>query len=333
MIRPSLRFLVVALVVALALSACGGAAPAAEVDGETITSDQLAADTALFEFLTAISGSPCGQPADGESQDSACARLTLTNLIQEDLIKHYATRNGIRTDPQQVTEAIGRIEGSLGGPQELDRQLAERDLTRGDLVTLATRLLLFNTVRDAIAAERLTDERVQQIYEQSVGDYTLVEVSHILVGTEAEADEIAAEATPENFARLARQRSQDTASAQGGGSLGPLVESAFRAQYDPTFVEATLGLQPGQISAPVQTSFGWHVIYLAARDVAPIEDVRDQILASASSQVFAEWMRERLRTADIEVNPRYGALDRSTGEVRPVRSTDADEASSPAAAP
>ena len=58
-------------------------------DGE-ISIDQLHADVALFGFLTALSGAPCGTPVEGESQDAACARFTLANDIREELAKAYA---------------------------------------------------------------------------------------------------------------------------------------------------------------------------------------------------------------------------------------------------
>lgn len=328
------RALVLMLLATLLLAACDTAAPpAVEVDGDAISNDQLAADAAMFDFLTGISGSPCGQPVEGETQDSACARLTLTNLIQELLVKHYATESGVVADPESVASAIEQIEGALGGPEALDAQLAERELTRAGLEALATRLLLFNTVQDAVAQDSVTDDRVQELYEQNLAQYTTVEVAHILVATQREADDVATEATPKNFADLAAERSLDTGSAANGGSLGPVVEATFVAQFDATFVEAALELQPGQISEPVQTQFGWHVIYLIGRQIAAIDDVREQIVATAGAEAFSAWMQDRLRTAEIRVNPRYGVLDRTTGEVVPVRSTSTDSPFVPPATP
>lgn len=324
MIPRPFGLLALALVLALALGACGPSGPgtAARVDGEVITTERLAADAEMFAFLTGISGSPCGQPAEGETQTSACNRLTLANLIQEDLVKAYAAEHGVKTDPKAVTDAISQVEAAVGGPQALDAQLAGAGLTREALVALAERLLLFNAVQEAIGAEAVTDERVREIYEQDPASYTLVEVSHILVGSRKQAEEIAAEATPETFADLAAELSTDTASAGSGGSLGPMVESAFRARFDPTFVQAALALRPGEISEPVRTSFGWHVIELISRELVPLADVRDQIVARAAGQAFSDWMHERLKSAEISVNPRYGTFDPETGEVLPVRSTD-----------
>ncbi len=334
MTPPSLRprVLALALVAVLALAACDAAeTSAAEVDGETITHEQLATDVKLFEFLTALSGSPCGQPVEGETQDSACARLTLTNLIQEDLVKHYAQVNSVVTDPTDVDNAMSQLETSLGGAAGLDKQLADSGLTRADLEALANRLLLFNAVQDAVTAEELTDERVQQIYDENITQYTTVEVAHILVDTRSEAEDVAAEATTKNFAALAKQRSQDPGSADNDGSLGPMVEATFVSQFDPTFVQAALALQPGQISEPVQTQFGWHVIYLMSREVAPLESVREQIVASAGAQAFTDWLQGQLTSAEIIVNPRYGVLDVATGQVTPVRSTNTDSPFEPTA--
>lgn len=323
MIPRPLRLLGLGLALVLVLAACGSSAPgtAASVDGKVITTERLAADAEMFAFLTGISGSPCGQPAEGETQTSACNRLTLANLIQEDLVKAYAAEHGVKTDPKTVTDAISQLEAAVGGPQALDAQLADAGLTRAALVALAERLLLFDAVWEAIAAETLTDARVREIYEQDPAAYTTIEVAHILVDSRARAEEVAAEATPETFADLAARWSTDTASAASGGSLGPMVESAFRARFDPTFVEAALALQPGGISEPVKTGFGWHVIHLVSRELVPLADVRDQIVAQAGGQAFSDWMRERLRTAEISVNPRYGRFDPTTGEVLPVRTT------------
>jgi len=323
-----------ALLAMVLLAACDAAAPAAaEVDGATISSDQLKTDTAMFDFLTSLSGSPCGQPDDGETQDSACVRLTLTNLIQEELVKEYAAGAHLQADHQAVTNAISQIESAVGGAKALDGKLAERGLTRAELVALADRLFLFNTVQDALAKASLTDERVQALYEQNIGDYTTIEVAHILVPTQKEAEEIAAEATPKNFADLAAKRSQDPGSASNGGSLGPIVQSSFVAGYDPTFVQTALALQPGQISEPVQTQFGWHVIYLKSRAVTPLADVRDQVVAGAAGGVFQTWLLDRLSAARIRVNPRYGMLDRATGQVVTVRSTNTDSPFRPTGSP
>ncbi len=322
---PSRRWLptlVLGLVAVMTLAGCDRARPpAAEVDGEVISNERLAADMKLFEFLFGLSRADCGQPVAGETQESACARLTLTNDIEEVLIKRYAESNGLVTNETNVTTALGQIETSVGGAGKLKAQLAASDLRRQDLVALARRLLLFNEVQAAVGKEQLTDAQIEQAYQQNIAQYTTVEVAHILVGSQKEAEKIAAEATPANFADLAQKYSTDQTSAQNGGSLGAIPETTFTSQLDPTFAQAALALTPGQISQPVQTQFGWHVIYLKDVQVQPLSAVRDQIAAAAAGQVFQTWLTDQVRSADVSVNPRYGFLDRATAQVEAVRST------------
>lgn len=321
--RPLLRTFVVLAVVPMVLAACDGSgAPAASVGDAQISHEQLASDVSAYRFLAGLSGAPCGTAVQGESPDAACARFALTNDIQEEFVKAYAFANDLEVPDADVTDAIAQLETNLGGAEVLDAQLSGEGLTRNDLQLLAARLLLFGEVQGAIVAERVDDAALMELYEQGKPQFTTVEVHHILLETQEAAEDVAAEATPENFARLARTRSTDPGSAPSGGSLGSYSEQQFRSQFDPTFVEASLALEPGDISGVVETSFGFHVIYLARRDVASFDDVREQISAQQGAQVFQTWLDEQYETVDVEVNPRYGRLDAATGEVVAVRSTE-----------
>jgi parvulin-like peptidyl-prolyl isomerase len=321
--RPRFRTYVVLAVVPMVLAACDGSgAPAASVGDAQISHEQLASDVSVYRFLAGLSGAPCGTALQGETQDAACARFALTNDIQEEFVKAYALANDVEVADADVTDAIAQLETNLGGADALDAQLSGEGLTRNDLQLLAARLLLFGEVQGAIVADRLDEGALMELYEQGKPQFTTVEVHHILLETQKAAEEVAAEATPENFARLARTRSVDTESAQSGGSLGSYSEQQFRSQFDATFVEASLALEPGDVSGVVETRFGFHVIYLVRRDVASFDDVREQISAQQGAQVFQTWLDEQYETVDVEVNPRYGRLDVTTGEVVAVRSTE-----------
>jgi glutathione S-transferase len=114
----------------------------------------------LFSFLSGLSGAPCGSPVDGESADAACARFTLTNEIQEEMVKAYAATHDITVDDRAVNDAIEQLQQSLGGADQVEARLAQDDLTLADLRALARRLLLFGEVQDAVIAERLGDEEL-----------------------------------------------------------------------------------------------------------------------------------------------------------------------------
>ena len=328
--RSPLRLVLLLLVAVLALSACGSARPpAAVVDGETITDAQLKDQMVLFTFLGSLQQQPCGQAQQGESSQAACARFTLSNLIQEDLVKHYATAHDITIADTDVTGAISQLEQSLGGADKLDAQLKQNGLTRAQFVALARRLLLFSKAQREIGAANVSDAQLHQQYDQQKQQFTQIHAKHILVKTKALADRIAAEATPRNFGRLAKKYSTDPGSAKKGGDLGTLSASSL----DPDFVKAALALRPGQISGPVQTQFGWHVILLVSADVQPFDQVRDQLAGSLQGQAFSTWLQGRLTGAEITVNPKYGRFDASTGSVVPIRSTQTVPSASVSATP
>ena len=318
--RPRLPALFVLPVAVLLLSACGSArAPAAVVDGDAISIARLADEMALFTFLGDLRQQPCGQAQRGESADAACARFTLSTLIQEALIDRYAGEHDVTIADAAVNDAISGLEESLGGADELDRRLRAHGVTRPQFVAFARRLLLLSRTQAAIAEAGVTDEQLRRAYEEQREQFTQIHAKHILVKSRSLAQRIANEATPKNFGDLAKRYSIDRQSASNGGDLGTIAASSL----DPAFAQAALALSPGRISGPVHTQFGWHVILLVSSEVQSLDEVKQQLSGSLQGQAFATWLRRRLASADIRVNPRYGRLDRTNGEVVPVRSTEA----------
>lgn len=142
-----------------------------------------------------------------------------------------------------------------------------------------------------------TDQELKKRYQDEIARFGLPEqreVSHILVNVPknaspdqqkaalAKAEKIAAQATPENFAKLAQQDSDDIGSKLAGGDLGWLQKGVT----NPAFESAMFALQKGQISKPVLSDEGYHIIYL--RDLRTgqtksFEEVRDQLLKEATS--------------------------------------------------
>ncbi len=314
--RPLPRLSFVAIALSVVLAACGvGRPPAATVGGDRITDDQLAQDIPAFRFLSAINQAPCGQAIEGETAQSACARFTLTTLIQEDLVKGYARAHHVTVAPSEVTKALTDLRSALG--DTLDQQLAAENLTERDLTDIVGRILLFNDVQTAVATSRVDDAQLRQLYQEQRLQFTQIHAKHILVKTRAQALRIEHEVTAQNFGRLAEENSIDPGSASNGGDLGPLQASTLNA----TFVQAALKLQPGEISEPVHTGFGWHIIQLVSVDVRPFDQVRDQLAGPLRASAFTDWLQEQLGSRRITVNPKYGRFDPSTGNVEPIRST------------
>ena len=146
-----------------------------------------------------------------------------------------------------------------------------------------------NAARDRVLAaafmeDRLdgavTPETVERLYN-STSDITRlgdeVRARHILVETGEEADDIVALLKEgSDFGELARTRSKDRATAPLGGEIGWFT----RAMMTPVFSKAAFAATPGEVAAPFQTEFGWHIIEITGRrsskDV-PFDSVKDNI--------------------------------------------------------
>lgn len=158
-----------------------------------------------------------------------------------------------------------------------------------------------------------------------------VQVRHILLkvapdGSDAEAVLARAQALREqlragaDFARLAGEQSQDPGSAARGGALGWFG----KGKMAPEFERAAFALtEPGALSEPVKTQFGYHIIELQARKPAtqrPFEDVRDELVQKARERLAFEQRRVVWGEAEaqVRVDPAaVGALRVSNGAITP----------------
>jgi parvulin-like peptidyl-prolyl isomerase len=318
------RRILVALASFGLLSACSSAQPpAATVDGIDISNERVASDVALFTAVTSIAQQPCGQPDAGESQESACARAMLSNLIQEAVLAEYADAHDIHTESGAVSQAVVDLQAQVGGAEVVDAALASEHVSAAAFRNLARRIVLFGNVQTAVAADLVSAADVRASYDDNPDQYTSLHAQHILLATEREADDVYAEvmrpaASEQDFLDLAKEVSTDPTS-----DLGSLQAS----QLDADFVRAALALKPGEISRPVQTQFGWHVIRLVETSMAPFVTVRATIQQQLSQQAFTVWFEQQLRVATVDVNPRYGRWDVSLPGVVRISSTATGSAS------
>lgn len=198
--------------------------------------------------------------------------------------------------------------------QELLRQFKGDDLNRRQRVTLENEVRNFaaNAALGEAAEAALSEEAIAEAYEGFAAEFaegepiTEYNAAHILVRSEEEIEAVVAELEEGRpFAELAREHSID-GSAQAGGELGWFGEGVMI----PAFEEAVMALEPGEVSDPVETQFGWHVVQLIDRrdaQVPPIEEVRED-LADQIQREAARALIEELR-AGTEVENLAGDMD------------------------
>ena len=210
----------------------------------------------------------------GQPDSPELRKAIRDDLINLEVISQAATKNGLDKQPETA--------------QQLE--LARESVLAGAFV------------QDYAKSHPISDDMLKQEYEtlkKRVGtkEYKL---SHILVQTEDEAKKAAAEVKKgAKFAKVAKAKSKDPGSKDNGGELGWAVPSNFVQPFG----DAVLKLSKGQVSDPVQTQYGWHIIKLEdTRDlkVPTFEEMKPNLEKRLQQQALQNAIEEMRSKAKIE---------------------------------
>jgi foldase protein PrsA len=309
---------------ALALSACGaGGSPgvAATVNGEDITTAQVT--RALEKFEQSPQFDQLAQQSGKGAARRQFEQAYLAQQIRRRVLRPAAERLGVEVSQQEIDQRLEQIKSQFPSQEQFEKALEERKLTQRDLEALLHDQILEETIREKISQEtQASEEEVRAHYREQADVYAQTRVQHILVKKLGLAQDIAnrLERAPEArvdslFARLAQKHSTDPSNKNNAGKLGWVSPGSLVAPFE----DAMGALSIGEISDPVRTEFGVHVLRVTGRRQRPFSDVADEIQARLSGQAaeeaFGEWLRNAYEEADVVVNPRYGELNPETGEI------------------
>lgn len=155
----------------------------------------------------------------------------------------------------------------------------------------------------------VSDAEAKAYYDKNQSQYTeqpnKFNLSHILVKTEDEAKKVETRLkNGEDFAAVAKSVSTDPGSKDKGGSLGEIA--ANDQNYDPTFMAAATKLNQGQVSEPVHSQFGWHVIKCISKTNYPVkafdkvkDDVKNTLLQNKQKTKFDDTVAKWKKAAKI----------------------------------
>lgn len=182
------------------------------------------------------------------------------------------------------------------------------------MVALANeeRALRAGEVVDGIYQNAVSDAAIQAAYDAQIaemGDTMEWNASHILVETKEEAAEIKAQIEDgADFAETAQERSTGP-SGPNGGELGWFGPGMMVAPFE----EAVTGMEPGDVSEPIQTQFGWHVVKLndtRMQEAPSLEEMRGELTQQLQEAALQSRLDELGTTAEID-RPEEGAFDPS----------------------
>lgn len=259
---------------ALPATATATTAPeAARVNGEPILLQVYQAEVARYEAAIAELGIELATQGEYRAE-------VLQRLIERQLLAQAAQRLGA-----EVSDSV------------LDERLEQLVQERGPLEQWVGSIgYSAEEFRQALRVELLAAQMIQTISEGVASDVEQVHARHILVSTEAEADDVLTllEGGAE-FDQLARIYSLDGSTRPGGGDLGWFARGTLTV---PELEEAAFALQPGEVSGVVQTELGYHVVEVLNRERRPLAG---NALIDYRSAAVERWLAEQQQAATIEI--------------------------------
>jgi peptidyl-prolyl cis-trans isomerase C len=263
-----------------------------------------AVSLAASAFLSGCSKNSSSE-VSASGSDAVMARVNGVEIKESDLaLAEEDLGNELQASSPEAKrdQLIAYVTDVILVTQAADKKkLADTPEFKRRLAFLRNKLLMGFELQEEVKAA-ITDEAMHQTYDdavRSMGGQDEVRARHILVESEGEANAIVdALKAGGDFATLAREKSKDPGAAEGG-DLGYFTKD----QMVPEFAEVAFKMYPGQVSNPVKTQFGWHVIKLEdKRTKQPPEfaRVKDQIEAFLSRKAQTEFVSKLRQSAKIE---------------------------------
>jgi parvulin-like peptidyl-prolyl isomerase len=296
-----------ALALGVAAAGCGGGGgdddaqtPEVPADAIAVVGDRAIPKTEYDRLLAQAQATYEAReqefPEAGTPEFAQLRNALVRSLVEQAQYEIAAEEMDITVTDEELDKRLDELKDQFfeGDEEAYKAELEKQGITEEQVLKdLRTRMLSEKIFEQITSEVEVTDADIQAYYEENKSQFEQPasrEVRHILVKTKAKADQIHGQLeNGADFAKLAKQFSQDPASAEQGGD--------FTAQKGATvapFDEAAFELKTGELSDPVKTQFGWHII----EAVGDIEEANTQELADVEEQI-ASTLEEEKKNARI----------------------------------
>ncbi len=301
MAMKSKKFMVVkpALLAALAIftAACGSTSNAvAEINGRKISRAEL--EQTIAELGEAGQAPVVDGEVDGETVRSILSAL-VQGAATDQLLKEY---------DEEITQA---------DRDEIESQISQNTDTSTYTQHLKDLIIELNAGSLALARVKAPDaKKAAEMYDKSPASLGVLCVRHLVVKTEATANEALAKfADGAEFAALAGEFSIEPKANESGGALGGadnacITLTEYQSGFDPGFTAGALLAKPGVPYGPVKSSFGYHVIY-----VRPFVEVAEDVSKLLATNAGANLLTGFIATSKINVDSAYGVWNAARGGI------------------
>ena len=320
--KKGFPLLLVLVGVAAVAAACGSSGPkSVPANAVAVVGDRDISKAQFDKLLNAAKVGFANQhrsfPKAGTPQYTALRSQLLQNLVENAEYQEKADDLGVKVSDKQVDDRIAQIKKQYfvnppgqkpATPAQIEKRYRQQIKAQGLTDADVRYFVRVQLIRDAIFKKVTSDVKVsdddvreyydkhKKIYEQPAQPENR-DVRHILVKTKALADQIYAQLkqNPHDFPKLARKYSVDTQTKSLGGKL---PGGAFKGRTVPQFDRVLFKLKTMEISQPVHTQFGWHIIQ-ALSGVRPGTKAKptpfDQVKTAIKQQLLQQKKQQELQ--------------------------------------
>ncbi|MFC7391673.1 peptidylprolyl isomerase [Scopulibacillus cellulosilyticus] len=182
------------------------------------------------------------------------------NQVLQEMVYEKLLNSKYKVSNKEIDQKVNEVKKKFPSDDAFKQALQQSNLTESQFRdNVKQQLLLFKAQTDGV---KVTDKEMKDYYNKNKDKLTEVKASHILVKDKKTADQIEQKLKKgEDFSKLAKKYSTDTATKNNGGDLGWFK----KGEMDPSFEKAAFNLKVGQISDPVKTQYGYHIIKLTGK--------------------------------------------------------------------
>jgi foldase protein PrsA len=297
-IRNLIALLAVASL-ALVATACGGGGEAKGAEDVPADAIALVGDQPVpkNEFTSLIERAEQGYKAQkrefpkvGSPEYQDLKSRAVQFLVQRYQYREEADALDVEVSDEEITKRLEQIKDeSFGGDDaKFEKELAKLGLTEEEArEEIRDRLIQEEIYAKVTKGIKVTDQEIDKHYASNKDQFTQPrQVRHIVVAKEALADRLHSQIQGgANFASLAKKNSTDKGTAKQGGKL-----TVTKGQTVPEFDKLAFSLDEGEVSKPVKTQFGWHII-------EPLEPIKTTPLADARTTIRQQLLEQRRKAA------------------------------------
>ena len=326
------RILYVSLLVGvtvLVLVGCAPGEPVANVESQArkiVTFEDGDVTQGELDEFAAQNGVPKDDP-----QYQTAVQQILPQLVNIEIAKAYAQEHNITVSDKEVDQELEKLKEQVGdqarssgqdvsNQEAYEQALKQNNITEDQLRADIRENLPVQKVQERVAGDaEPSAEEVQNYYDENKeAQFTTPEqrcVRHILFTKDQKEKAEEVKKQLENggdFAKLAKEYSQDPGSAAKGGDLGCLG----KGETVPEFEKAAFGAKQGEIIGPVKSEFGYHIIQVTdikpeqTRSLQEVESqIRSQLSTEKQSKVFNKWVEEQKKERHVKYLKGYKPPD------------------------